>query len=426
MPAQIRRDRFPPKPMTPEAALARLRRREKKILYDQIRERRRNNIGTQVTDIPAKKKRKTTYEADRFPMTIQVRDKWQEVPVYDEVAYSWLRRYLKRKFRLKRWRWDLQVKENEREGWVKVFQNPFQILKEARYRIVLTELLRKPRPGKQAPKLTKEQRRRPNSKANRGKDPLKWTAPAPEPAPTPPPVQSSVVKPAVQTPIVTAQPKANASVQKSTLAPPPTAPRRTEKQSFTWSPTPDPTPPPSPPPKPTPPSKPVTYTAPRITGPAHTRITATFWVEPGASWSEKLWSNIEDREVEEIAARHVGCQVYLKERKERPQIRDTVFYCYKGSKSPPKPSAPPKSTILDQIPLEERKNLYISAPDTPGFLCRKIADDARGCKSDQELEDLARRHLNKYSDETIISVKITGLKEKTKFGWTLMGQLTLE
>jgi hypothetical protein len=40
-PAQVRRDRFPPKPMTPEAALARLRRREKKILYDQIRERKR-------------------------------------------------------------------------------------------------------------------------------------------------------------------------------------------------------------------------------------------------------------------------------------------------------------------------------------------------------------------------------------------------
>jgi hypothetical protein len=36
--AQIRRDRFPPKPLTPEAELAVLRRREKQVLYDQIRE----------------------------------------------------------------------------------------------------------------------------------------------------------------------------------------------------------------------------------------------------------------------------------------------------------------------------------------------------------------------------------------------------
>jgi hypothetical protein len=235
--------------MTPEAALARLRRREKKILYDQIRERRRNNIETQATDTPARRKKQVQYSADRFPMKIQVKDKWQEVPVYDGAPYSWIRRHLKRRFRLKSWRWDLHVKENEREGWVKVSPNPFQILKEARYRVVLTEQLRKPRPGKQTSKLTEEQRRRPNSKANRGKDPFKWTAPAPEPAPTPPPVQPSVVKPTAQTPIVITQPKAKAPVQKSTPAPPPPAPRKTEKQSFTWSPTPNPTPTPSPPPR---------------------------------------------------------------------------------------------------------------------------------------------------------------------------------
>jgi hypothetical protein len=65
----------------------------------------------------------------------------QVTPAYHGVAYSWLRRYLKRRFRLKSWRWDLHVKENEREGWVKVSQNPFQVLKEARYRV-------------QAPKMT--------------------------------------------------------------------------------------------------------------------------------------------------------------------------------------------------------------------------------------------------------------------------------
>jgi hypothetical protein len=225
-------------------------------------------------------------------MKIQVRDKWQEVPVYDEVAYSWLRRYLKRRFRLESWRWDLHVKENEREGWVKVSPNPFQILREARYRIVLTEQIRKPRPGKQAPKLTKEQRRRPNSKANRGKDPFKWTAPAPEPAPTPLPVQPSIVKPTAQTPIVITQPKAKAPEQKSTPAPPPPAPRRTEKQSFTWSPQQDHAPPPSPPPRIPPPLEKQTR------GPAPKRIHANMCINNGKQWGESFWSNISGQEAE--------------------------------------------------------------------------------------------------------------------------------
>jgi hypothetical protein len=46
------------------------------------------------------------------------------------------------------------------------------------------------------------------------------------------------------------------------------------------------------------------------------------------SWGGCFWSNISDREVEEIAAKHVGFPVYLKERKERPEDRDIVFCCY--------------------------------------------------------------------------------------------------
>jgi hypothetical protein len=52
-------------------------------------------------------------------------------------------------------------------------------------------------------------------------------------------------------------------------------------------------------------------------------------VERGRSWGESFWSNISDREVEEIAAKRVGFPIYLKERKERPGNRDTVFYCYR-------------------------------------------------------------------------------------------------
>jgi hypothetical protein len=68
-------DRFPPKPLAPEAELARLRRREKKVLYDQIRERSRNNIGVQATDTPEKRRKSVKYSTDRFPMKIRVMDK---------------------------------------------------------------------------------------------------------------------------------------------------------------------------------------------------------------------------------------------------------------------------------------------------------------------------------------------------------------
>jgi hypothetical protein len=64
--------------------------------------------------------------------------------------------------------------------------------------------------------------------------------------------------------------------------------------------------------------------------------------------------------VEEIAARHVGYPVYLKERKVRPTERDTMFYCYKERQTEPKPPkpAPPVSittTILDQIHCEANR-----------------------------------------------------------------------
>jgi hypothetical protein len=66
------------------------------------------------------------------------------------------------------------------------------------------------------------------------------------------------------------------------------------------------------------------------------------WVEPGRTWRETFWSNISDKEVEEIAAKRVGYQVFLKRREVRPEERDTVFYCYKGSKpESPIPSAVP-------------------------------------------------------------------------------------
>jgi hypothetical protein len=100
----------------------------------------------------------------------------------------------------------------------------------------------------------------------------------------------------------------------------------------------------------------------------------------GEQWGERFWSNISDREAEEIAAKHCGCPVYLTERRERPRERDTVFCFNKGQRPLPPPPTPPvssKTTVLDQIPLEERKNLHIRAPDTPGFSERRIADDAR-------------------------------------------------
>jgi hypothetical protein len=64
---------------------------------------------------------------------------------------------------------------------------------------------------------------------------------------------------------------------------------------------------------------------------------ATFWVEPGIVWTEKLWSNIENQEAEEIAAKHVGYQVYLDSRRPRPDQRDTYFCCFKGQRPTVRP-----------------------------------------------------------------------------------------
>jgi hypothetical protein len=48
--------------------------------------------------------------------------------------------------------------------------------------------------------------------------------------------------------------------------------------------------------------------------------------------------------VEEIVAKHVGYQVYLKERKVRLEEGDTVFYCYR--KKAPGSVTPKKTSVL--------------------------------------------------------------------------------
>jgi hypothetical protein len=201
----VRRSQFPPKPITPQAEIARLRRREKKILFDQIRaqksEERRERAIQPEQAAPSKR---------TFTIQIWVRQKWIEVPFTDGTPWSKYRQYLKRRFTLKQWRWSFEESMSE-GGWCHKLLNPYAVNPEKRYRIVLHDKpKRKPRPGKQTPRMTREQRMRPNSRGARyaPANPWPWS-PQQDDKPVqsvsaarapPPPKPVQVVKPVSATP----------------------------------------------------------------------------------------------------------------------------------------------------------------------------------------------------------------------------------
>jgi hypothetical protein len=103
-----------------------------------------------------------------------VRQKWVEVP-YREQTWAIYRKYLRRRFKLKQWRWIFEEQIGARE-WCKKLENPFIVTAEKKYQIVLSGKSIRPHPANGSgapPKMTKEQSRRPNSKGklpSRAKD----------------------------------------------------------------------------------------------------------------------------------------------------------------------------------------------------------------------------------------------------------------
>jgi hypothetical protein len=222
--------------------------REKKILSDQIRERKTQKLES-------RKKEQATSPEPTVKIPVWCRQKWREVPVHG-TSWAKFRRYLKRTFHLKQWRW--RFDESLGEGWCKTIQNPFSVDPAKRYRIVLLEKSG-PRVGKPKPRFTKEQRMRPNSRGARQApaNPFYWSPPPDEKhvpekrAPLPdvkrvsPPPQSS----GIPSPSVTSIPAQQVQPEKRYLEPPilpppveyhPDLPRLPEKkrtaEDFSWRP----------------------------------------------------------------------------------------------------------------------------------------------------------------------------------------------
>jgi hypothetical protein len=141
-----------PGPLSPQAELARLRRREKKILSDVIREQKvQKKRESSRLDPPEK----TTV------IRIYFKQKWREAHVQG-TSWAKFRRYLKRTFHLKQWIWSFE--EYMGEKWCKKLQNPFAVDPEKRYRVVLQKKKDGPRVGKPIFSQPKDQRMRPNSR----------------------------------------------------------------------------------------------------------------------------------------------------------------------------------------------------------------------------------------------------------------------
>jgi hypothetical protein len=145
--AQVRRNRFA-KPLTREEELARLRRRERQLVHDEISQQWNQRkgggsgptAGNRHAGGPVEAGAQRLRESSQETMLIQVyvRQKWQEVPYHSGWKWSKVKRYLKRKFHLKGWRWGFE-EGMEGGGWCKKLPEPLVINPKKRYRVVLFE-----------------------------------------------------------------------------------------------------------------------------------------------------------------------------------------------------------------------------------------------------------------------------------------------
>jgi hypothetical protein len=170
-------------------------RKAKKIVYDQIRENRGQKKDPSARSVHEK----SDSPAKVFKTRIWIRQKWYEVLYAERMAWSKFRRYLKRKFKLRQFRWSFEESVGEKR-WCHKLTNPFTIDSEKRYRIALHDKLsRKPHLGKQLPNMSKEQGMRPNSRGARLAPANPFVSsqpPAEDPAPCDPhtPAPSPTVK----------------------------------------------------------------------------------------------------------------------------------------------------------------------------------------------------------------------------------------
>jgi hypothetical protein len=120
--------------------------------------------------------------------------------------------------------------------------------------------------------------------------------------------------------------------------------------------------------------------------------------------------------VDEIAARRVGYQVYLKERKERPEQGDTVFYCYKGQRPDPSaqsvpvqkpnpsqavPQPSPKPTWRETRDWQEVLRLPKEEFKQVGLMCR-CGGESRGYGSTNDFSECPLWEFKKRIMEEVV------------------------
>jgi hypothetical protein len=141
--ASIQRGRFPAKPQTTQAELARLRRREKKVMFDKIREE--NPKRKQVEKKPDEEEEEKAPEK-LVKIGIFGRQRWKSVPWRTTEGWNVFRKRVVRTFALKQIRWRFE----ERQGpqWIPVVQRLLMLNDENDYRVVISDKTRRIRPGK--------------------------------------------------------------------------------------------------------------------------------------------------------------------------------------------------------------------------------------------------------------------------------------
>jgi hypothetical protein len=145
--AAARRDQYPPQPQTPQAELARLRRQEKKILNDAIRE---------MKTVKRRLKADEGEEAGRQdgkPRAQQIKicgsQKWKFVLWTPDHGWKEFRKHVVRAFALKQIKqWRLEEQHGTR--WIQVIEKPLILHEDDDYRVVLPNRKKTPRirPGK--------------------------------------------------------------------------------------------------------------------------------------------------------------------------------------------------------------------------------------------------------------------------------------
>jgi hypothetical protein len=143
--ASLRRDRYPARPLSKQAELARLRRREKKVMYDELRALKKARKQTTAEPHEEEEEPKQPEEVMKIP--IYGRQKWRSVSWGRSEGWRTFRKHVIRAFALKRTHWRFEEQRGQKE-WLPVLQKPLELDAEKKYRIVLSGFVPRIRPGK--------------------------------------------------------------------------------------------------------------------------------------------------------------------------------------------------------------------------------------------------------------------------------------